>query len=179
MCSVISIISKCDSTSWGVFLRLFGSSLPLALFLWSWSSPLLISSYGELHRRGVWLHESREGMCRVLGSGSPARVCRMGDCALLAVEPTGYSDNAQRISSTKFAPYKPPASLLLPPQCDPGTCRALVPSHQQGMRAGPMPGSCGASPQKGVGIKEKQVSSQQEQGDWERSQSGDAREQQS
>lgn len=144
---------------------------------------LVQSSAHILVRRiaSAWcvVHESREGMCRVLGSGSPARVCRMGDCALLAVEPTGYSDNAQRISSTKFAPYKPPASLLLPLQCDPGTYRALVPSHQQGLRAGPMPGSCGASPQKGVGMKEKQVSSQREQGDWERSQSGDAREQQS
>lgn len=103
----------------------------------------------------------------------------MGGWTLLAVEPTRYSANAQRKSSTKFAPYKAPASLLLPPQCDPGTCLAVVPSHQQGLCAGSMPGSCGASAQRGVDIEEKQVSSQRGQGDWEGSQSSDAREQQS
>ena len=52
---------------------------------------------------------------------------------LLTVEPIGYSTNAQRKGSTKFAPPKASASLLLPLQGDPGTCCTFVPSHPSKM----------------------------------------------
>lgn len=60
-------------------------------------------------------------------------------CTLLTVQPIGYSQR----KGSQFGPHKASASLLLPLQGDPRTCCAVVPSHQQGLPAGTMPGSCG------------------------------------
>lgn len=73
-------------------------------------------------------------------------------------QPTGYSTNAQRKGSTKFAPRKAYAPLLLPLQGDPGTCCTFVPSHPREVCVLALcPEAVGHQRKEGgVGIKEKQ-----------------------